>query len=409
MSLLRSPLLFVVALAVLASGACPQKSTPGRLFDATGESPLPKDFIAARGLVAKDAAIDAGFTLIAMAPLTETPKGERIPFTLYWRVDDTPSSSEGLKAFVHIVVPGGELPMAQADHALAGGAVDLATLRPGDVVEDTFHVVIPRDFPVDRALVRTGLYQGKKRFAVTRGAHDGQNRVEIAAIDVDGGAPALPTYDAKKRTGPIVLDGVLDESDWQGATVTSAFVRHDGRGKLRQSTTARLLWDDSFLYVAFEATDSDVHTPYTKRDDPLYESEAVEVFIDADGDKDVYIELQSAPNDVHFDAAFAGGRRKNFDTGYDVAFETKTLVDGTLNDPSDTDRGFVSEWRIPIAAIKDVPSPPTVGAEWKFNLFRLERVRKDGKVVATEASAWSSPYSGDFHNLDRMGTLRFVE
>jgi len=403
-------LVTVVLAAFLVGGAigCHREPTQARLFDAEGESPLDANFVAARKLVSLGARLDGGFTLLAMAPVAPAPVGERIPVTLYWRIDDTPVR-EGLKVFVHIVVPGGELPMAQADHALSSGAVDLAALRPGDVVEDTFYVVIPRDFPVDRALVRTGLYVGKTRFAVKEGAHDGQNRIEIAALDVEGGAPALPTYAAKRVQGAIVIDGVLDEVSWQNAPVTNAFVRHDGRGKLRHTTTARLLWDDTFLYVAFDATDTDVHTPYTKRDDPLYESEAVEVFIDADGDKDVYIELQSAPNDVHFDAAFAGGRRKNFDTSYDVDFETKTRIDGTLNDPSDVDRGFVSEWRIPIAAIKDVPSPPTVGTEWKVNLFRLERVRKDGKVVATEASAWSSPYSGDFHNLDRMGTLRFVD
>ena len=56
-------------------------------------------------------------------------------------------------------------------------------------------------------------------------------------------------------------------------------------------------------------------------------------------------------------------------------------------------------------------SPIRKGASWKVNLFRLERVRSPDKsrVVKSEASAWSTPLSGDFHNLDRFATITFVE
>jgi len=401
---MRTSLTAAVVIA-LGLGCTPRAPAPGRLLTPAGESPLPGDLLAARGLTTIGARIDGGLTLLGASPVVDRAPGEKIPVALFWRVDEAIDLAS-LKVFVHLIAPGGESPLAQADHALdTGGAVP----APGDVIEDTFHVVVPRDFPVDRALVRAGLYAGKKRFAVDEGAHDGQNRVEIAAISVPGAGPTWPVYVAPKAAAAVVVDGVLDDAVWARAPVSAPFLRHDGRGRMRHTTTMQMAWDDAALYVAFSATDTDVHTPYTKRDDPLYESEAVEVFIDADGDKDVYVELQSAPNDVHFDAAFAGGRRKNFDTTYDVEFSTKTIVDGTLNDPSDTDRGFVSEWRIPLAEIRDVVEKPAPGVEWKVNLFRLDRARKGEKVVSTEASAWSSPFSGDFHNLDRMGTLRFGE
>ena len=67
----------------------------------------------------------------------------------------------------------------------------------------------------------------------------------------------------------------------------------------------------------------------------------------------------------------------------------------------------MSEWRIPIGELKDIPAPPAPGATWKINLFRLDRIRRGDKVIKNEASAWSTPLSGDFHNLDRFGTLQF--
>ncbi len=211
---------------------------------------------------------------------------------------------------------------------------------------------------------------------------------------------APPIVTVHRAQGAIVVDGVPDEADWQRAA-PMILRPHLDKGALAWPTTAKMLWAPDALYLAFDAQDDDAFSPYTKRDDPLYESEAYEIFLDADGDKDVYVELQSNAFDVHFDAAFAGGARKNIDRGYDVDFTTKTTV---------SNGRVLQEWRIPIAALRDVPAgEPKAGAQWKANLFRLERRRRDGKVVGAEAGAWSPPLANDFHKLERFGTLRFHE
>ncbi|MDP2343173.1 MAG: carbohydrate-binding family 9-like protein [Deltaproteobacteria bacterium] len=213
----------------------------------------------------------------------------------------------------------------------------------------------------------------------------------------DDGPPRVEVHKAK---GAIVVDGVLDEPDWQRA-VPLRLRHYLDKGALSFNTTAKLLWTADALYLAFDADDDDAFSPYSKRDDPLYESEAYEIFIDADGDADVYVELQSNAFDVHFDAAFAGGARKHMEVAYDVDFATRSVVAAGR---------LVQEWRIPVAALRDVPAgEPRVGATWQANLFRLERRRQDGKVTETEASAWSPPLKNDFHNLQRFGTLVFVE
>ncbi len=211
---------------------------------------------------------------------------------------------------------------------------------------------------------------------------------------------APPEVEVHRAKGPIVVDGVLDEADWQRA-VPLRLRHHLDRGPLGMNTTAKLLWTSDALYLSFDAADDDVFSPYQKRDDPLYESEAYEIFIDADGDADVYVELQSNAFDVHFDSAFAGGSRKHMEVAYDVDFATKTIVAGGR---------VVQEWRIPVAALRDVPAgEPKVSSKWKVNLFRLERRRQGQKIIAHEASAWSPPLANDFHKLERFGTLVFAE
>jgi hypothetical protein len=321
--------------------------------------------------------------------------GEAVSVALRWEVRGECAGREPL-VFVHVDAPGGELRIAQADHAPKPAAASWAV---GDVIDDRFTFTVPATLGVDELTVLVGLYEGKQRWsAASSGAQPKDDRVAIGTLHIDGAPPLWPAARAHKATAPIVIDGVLDEPAWQDAQVLGPFVAYDGKAKITRSTTAQIAWDPYNLYLAFTAQDPDPFTPYSKRDDPLYDSEALEIFIDADGDKDVYVELQSAPNDLHFDASFAGGRRKHMDRGYDVDFVTHTRVDEATHT-------LTQEWRIPVAALKDIPAgEPKPGAVWRINLFRLERVRDAGKskVIGNEASAWCTPLSGDFHNLDRF-------
>ncbi|HEY4222014.1 MAG TPA: carbohydrate-binding family 9-like protein [Myxococcota bacterium] len=381
----------------MLSAACtgPVKAT--HVVDARGRH---DDLAAAPVLANKlDALLDGRLRLIGATVKTTAKPGEKVPLTLAFLVERECAGSP--MVFVHVAAPGAEVNQAQADHALP---LTASEWRPGDLLVDTVDIDIPASIGVDELLVWAGLYEGKQRWSVSpSAAHDGNNRVEVGRIHVDGAPPFRVEAEVHERKQPIQIDGVLDEPDWARAAVLGPFIAWDAKTAITRATTAKLLWDADNLYLAFRGEDPDVFTPYRKRDDPLYESEAVEIFIDADGDKDVYVELQAAPqNDVHFDAAFAGGRRKNMDTRYDVDYQTKTVVDAT---------GFTSEWRIPVKPLKDVPmGEPHAGASWKINLFRLERVRDASKtrVIKNEASAWSTPLSGDFHNLDRFGTITFV-
>jgi len=250
-----------------------------------------------------------------------------------------------------------------------------------------------------------GLYKGSERLTPSAGEVDGEGRVLFGRIQVRGRKVPKPSVTVPHSTAEFSLDGVLDEPAWQRAASIGPFIHYDGNGTGRWRTTAKLLWRDDALYVAFECPDDHVHSPYSKDDQPIYESEAVEMFIDADRDRDEYVELQAAPTGVRFDASFKGGARQGMARGWNHPFEVGTRVDGSLNEASDRDRGWVSEWRIPFAGLIDQVGSVAPGTRWAVNFFRLDRSRKGG----TDATAWSPPLSGDFHRLDRFGTLVFGE
>jgi hypothetical protein len=375
-----------------------------------------------------DAVFDGKLRLLGVELPERADAGSRVKATLLWRVESEVSGH--VRVFVHASPASSDRIELKQKHKVARNAVPTSEWRTGDVIVDAFDIKIPKG--VQGTMVfYAGVYTAdggtRDRWAVSpSSAGDEESRVELGHVLVGAAKPkkpkepkepgdasgAPPSADVPQRKGAIKIDGVADEPDWKTAAAF-AFHPHDGKATITRKTSARMLWDAEALYLSFDVEDPDPFTVYTKRDDPIYDSEATEIFIDADGDKDVYVELQSAADDLHFDAAFAGGARKNMDKAWNSPFETKTKK---------TDKGYTSEWRIPVASLKDIPAgEPKAGATWKVNLFRLERVRalaeaganakdaKDAKVTKNEASAWSPPLSGDFHTLDRFGTITFRE
>jgi hypothetical protein len=179
-------------------------------------------------------------------------------------------------------------------------------------------------------------------------------------------------------------------------------------GPSRYRTQARVLWDDERIYVAFICEDDDVWAREgRKNDDPIYEDEVVEVFIDADGDGRTYNEVEVSPANVQFDAQFPSYRSNLKEAlAWRSGMVSAVRIDGTLNDSSDRDRGWRAELSIPIAQLAAVPGRPKRGDRWRFNLFRIDTKNRAG---AWDGAALSPPLRGDFHALDRFATLVFAD
>lgn len=213
-------------------------------------------------------------------------------------------------------------------------------------------------------------------------------------------------YVVHRADGPIRIDGILAEHAWDRAAEAGPFVRSVDGKPAGAATGARLLWDDQNLYLAFSAEDRDVSGRFFKDDEPLYTSNVMEIFLNPSGDLSRYDEIEIAPTNALFDASFAGGPRQNMDLSWSSRALHAVHVDGTLNDPSDVDRGWTAELAIPFSALTGMDKPrPACGDRWRFNLYRL----RQGPGQPGEGQAFSPPMRGDFHALDRFATLRFED
>ncbi len=334
-------------------------------------------------------------------------RGETVELTHYFQVKTAVKGSYDV--FLHGDIPGGRAFVG--DHAPILGKLPTQLWKTGEIWADKHRVYIPDDLPSGTVSLFVGLFKGDTRFVVRAppGGSDGRNRVKAAQLRIRGPSPKqdLPEVVIPKTKGKFVADGKLNEAEWSRAP-TLSFSDTLGRNiDVRYPTKLKLLYDDENLYVAFESVDQDITERYSKRDDPIYEHETVELFLmpnvtaPATGP---YVELQASPGGVIFDASFTG-RRRGMNKGFNAAQTVGTVLNGTLN-TQDQDQGWVSEWVVPFKSLRGVTAAPKAGDEWRGNAFRIEKYR-EGSQTKGEYTAWSPPKIGDFHNIERFGRIKF--
>lgn len=241
----------------------------------------------------------------------------------------------------------------------------------------------------------------------------------------------------------IAVDGQIDDTAWQGAPWTQAFVNILGSAgpAPAQSTRAKMLWDDQYLYVAANLTDSQVWANYRLHDSPLYLEPAFEVFIDPDGDNWFYYELEYNALAVTWDLFMArpwrnGGPALNsFEavqpsestyTGPESGWtpvKRATWVGGAVNNASLTTSGWTIEIALPWATLGQAAkrsSPPKPGDQWRLNLSRQswnatwsELGQAFVKVPADQTpettSVWTPQYIDTIHAPETWGYVEFSD
>lgn len=217
-------------------------------------------------------------------------------------------------------------------------------------------------------------------------------------------------YSCPRTATPPVIDGKLDDPVWRRTAATAPFVRFDpdaGDGKTL-ATTARLAWDDTNLYVAWECEDPDVWSEIEAPDGDLWNAEVVEVYLDPDGDGKDYAEFEINPLnaglDLQIPAAVDGAPQQVEQARTWNAAGWRHAVDtrGTLNSREDRDTGWTAETAIPLAALSGARLPLRVGDSWRLQLLRIDRSRG---LPHAQFSAWSA--TNTFHSPARFGRVVF--
>ncbi|MBZ0266488.1 carbohydrate-binding family 9-like protein [bacterium] len=195
--------------------------------------------------------------------------------------------------------------------------------------------------------------------------------------------PAIPfnpkTYICDFADLEITVDGIADEKAWSRVSWTDEFVDIEGESKPKPeySTRVKMLWDNTYLYIFAEMEEPHLWATLTERDAVIYHDNDFEVFIDPDGDTHNYIELEINALGTVWDLLLTKPYR---DDGHAIdAFDipglkTAVHLDGTLNDPSDIDKGWSVELAIPFSVfqqVADVKTPPEL-EYWRVNFSRVQ-------------------------------------
>jgi len=247
-------------------------------------------------------------------------------------------------------------------------------------------------------------------------------------------APAgvLPTYRAIKAERSITVDGVIDDEAWTHAPWTGDFI--DIRGEEwpapRLRTRAKLVWDYRALYIAAELEEPHLWATLTDHDDIVWRDDDFEVFLDPDGDGLNYFEIEINPAGTVLDLFLARPYNQGGSAVIDwnlLGLESAVVVDGTLNDPSDLDRGWSVEFAIPWSGLvppgesgTSASLRPRVGDEWRVNFSRVDwpLLVRDGRYVKERELldwndhpednwVWAPQGEINMHLPDMWGVLRF--
>lgn len=297
------------------------------------------------------------------------------------------------------------------DHQPINGLYPTSRWQPNQIFRSQFTFQLPKDFPGKTVNLYSGFWQAKSgNMIVPRSVpNDGRNRILLASLPMLGKAPQRPIYVAYKIDTPPTIDGKLDEPMWRELPSTGNWPTSNNR-PARFRTEARIAWDNRYLYVGVYCEDDDIWSTYTKRDEPLFQQEVVEFFVDANRNYSDYVEMQVSPAGVIFDSFFPKHRwpEPYGKLDYDSGVLARVHLEGTLNNPQDVDKYWTVEMRFPLDRLGPAPNiPPIDGDEWLINLYRIERSRR----THGEALAWSPVTTdikgGDFHNIRMFGTLRF--
>lgn len=304
--------------------------------------------------------------------------------------------------FVHVMEESSRQQVGNLDHEIQQGAAPLGFWPVGKVIEDVHSFQMPNFQGSLRLFL--GFWNDSGRLPVdTVALSDGDNRVLGPKIDGPQ-APPLPEYSTPRTPKAPTIDGKLDDEVWKLAKEVPLTRSFDG-APVSRKTTFRILWDDQHLYVAFFSEDKDLWGTLKKKDDPIYNEDVVEVFLDADADGKTYNELQVSPHNVNFDAAFVARRSDLAEAmRWESDMKTAVFLKGTLDDDAE-DESWTAEMQIPIAKLMAVPHvPPQKGDRWRFNAYRLEHLSRRTNV---EGQSFSPLFVGDFHALPRFGWLVF--
>ncbi len=196
----------------------------------------------------------------------------------------------------------------------------------------------------------------------------------IAGLGVGGQAvqaerePAeKPSLGALRVETPPVLDGRLDEPQWQRAPVATKLYQYEPRigEELSEKTEFRFLYDDDHLYLGvwcFDKNPEGIIARSMSRDFSISSDDYIYFMFDTFHDQRNGYVFSVNPNAARYDSLVSRGTNSN--SNWDGVWNAKTTID---------DEGWKAEIQIPFSSV----SFDTDNDTWGFNMSRNVRRKSE--------------------------------
>jgi hypothetical protein len=240
--------------------------------------------------------------------------------------------------------------------------------------------------------------------------------ISIGLLDADSGIPKR--YECHRAQTAVVVDGRLDEAAWRNAPWTDLFVDIEGRAKSapRFSTRVKMLWDDAYLYVGAEMEEPSVWATLTEHDSVIFHDNDFEVFLNPSGDSLKYFEFEINALNTSWDLFLPKPYRQDgkADNSWEIpGLKSAVHVEGTINRPGDTDRGWSVEIAFPWSAFRERSGfgRPRAGDQWRVNFSRVEwKVDAENRKLPGREDNWVWSPQGvvDMHRPETWGWVKFL-
>lgn len=234
-------------------------------------------------------------------------------------------------------------------------------------------------------------------------------------------------YICKRPIDDIVIDGKAEEESWELAQWTNEFVDIEGKKKPKPkySTRVKMMWDEDYFYFYAQMEEPHIWAKLRQRDTVIFYDNDFEIFIDPDGDTHNYYEFEVNAFNTVWDLMLTQAYR---DKGQAVdhwninGLKSAVHIEGTLNEPSDTDDYWSVEVAIPWDAIRETTfkgKKPKARDTWRLNFSRVQwdteivngryvKTIEQGKKKPVEYNwVWSPQRVINMHEPEYWGQVMF--
>ena len=176
------------------------------------------------------------------------------------------------------------------------------------------------------------------------------HRAARAAVTLSASvARGDPVLRVPHAAGAITLDGDTDDPGWlrpPGPARTGAFLFDKDGKPARPYSEARIVWSGDYLYLALYASDEDIESHTDQPDAPIGLDDGFRVVFSQPG---VEYAIEVTPRAVISDSIRRGGG--DWDATWSSGAHASREIDGSINDPKNTDEEWAIELAVPFASI----------------------------------------------------------